>query len=118
MLNRLDESKLKSWIEDSLANNTHSLATGYQGKTLLYADGDEKFVIKAPHGRGLLKYLHTLMLRHEYKAYQQLNGFEAVPACYGLVDNTYLVLEHIDALPIRNNRPSDEEVFFKKCSIK
>lgn len=107
-----DVSVLKSWIETSLQNNTHTLAAGYQGKTLEYDDGKLHLVIKVPHGRGIVRYLHTLMLRHEYRVYQKLTGFEACPECYGLVDNTYLVLEYINAKPIRERRPDNPDIFF------
>ena len=105
-------SALKSWIETSLQTNSHTLAAGYQGKTLEYRDQDYHLVIKVPHGRGLVKYIHTLMLRHEYRVYQQLDNFSASPKCYGMVDNNYLVLEFIHARPIRERRPQNPQHFF------
>ncbi len=108
-----ETSALKAWIETSLRDNSHTLAAGYQGKTLEYRDADYHLVIKVPHGRGLVKYLHTLMLRHEHRVYQQLGDFEASPTCYGMVDNTYLVLEFINAKPIRERRPQNPQDFFE-----
>jgi len=55
MIKGLNESSLKHWIEDSLHNNTHTLAAGYQGKTLLFEDENNRLVIKIPHGAGLVK---------------------------------------------------------------
>ena len=78
MMKELDQSRLTQWIEDSLSNNSNVLAAGYQGKTLLYSENDQKLVIKIPHGRGLIKYLHTRMLRHEANAYQQLKDLDGI----------------------------------------
>lgn len=108
----LDESALTLWVETSLRDNSHTLAAGYQGKTLEYHDNDQHLVIKVPHGKGLVKYFHTLMLRHEHKVYQQLAGFPASPKCYGMLANSYLVLEYIDAKPIREKRPDSPDKFF------
>lgn len=114
MIKGLKESSLKQWIEDSLRNNTHTLAAGYQGKTLLFEGDNYRLVIKTPHGRGLVKYIHTLMLRHEHQVYETLKNFEGCPECYGLVDNKYLVLQFIDGSPIRNKQPDDHDAYFKK----
>ena len=113
MIKDLDQSSLKQWIEDSLSNNTNILAAGYQGKTLLYNKDDQKLVIKIPHGRGFIKYLHTCMIRHEARVYQQLQNLEGTPACYGLIDNQYLALEFINGEPIRNKRPINNEHYFE-----
>jgi len=113
MLKDLDQSKLKQWIEDSLNNNTNILAAGYQGKTLLYRCNDQSLVIKIPHGRGFIKYLHTRMLQHEARVYQQLKHLKGIPACYGLIDNRYLALEFIHGDPIRIKRPVNNERYFK-----
>ena len=114
MIKGIDESIIKQWIEDSLHSNTHVLAAGYQGKTLLFDDASPPVVVKAPHGKGLVKYIHTLMLRHEHRVYQQLSGFEGAPECYGLIDNKYLALEYVKGQPIRQKRPANDERFFKK----
>jgi serine/threonine protein kinase len=105
----LDETALKQWIEESIKTETNTLAAGYQGKTLLFDDGKNKYAIKIPHGKGLVRYFHTHMLRHEHEAYKRLgNDFPGIPACYGLVDNKYLVLEYIAGRTIRMKRPLDE----------
>lgn len=113
MIKGLKESSLKQWIEDSLKNNTNTLAAGYQGQTLFYEDNEHRLVIKAPHGQGIVKYIHTLMLRHENRVYEKLAGFEGCPKCYGLVDNKYLVLEYIDGHPIRKQQPGNHADYFK-----
>ena len=107
----LDETALKQWIEDSLATNTNILAAGYQGKMLHYQDAGHDCLIKVPHGRGLTRLFHRHMLRHEYEVYLQLGDFDGAPACYGLVDEQYLVLEYIAGRTIRKKRPLDEDEF-------
>lgn len=109
-----DKVRLKQWIETSLASNTHSLAAGYQGQTLIYREAGRSLVIKVPHGRGLIRKFHVHMLRHEYAVYKQLENFSAAPKCFGLIDNQYLVLEYINGLPIRQHRPTDEDVYFSE----
>jgi serine/threonine protein kinase len=113
-MQHLDEAALKQWIEESIATNANSLASGYQGQTLLYEDANNRYVIKVPHGRGLSRYFHTVMLRHEYAAYKKLGDFEGAPRCCGLVDNQYLVLEYIEGRTIRTRRPLDEDEFNKR----
>ncbi len=110
----LDESALKKWIEDSLANNENLLAAGYQGKILHYEDADHDYLIKVPHGQGLVRSFHRRMLRHEYAAYQQLGEFDGAPACHGLIDGQYLVLEYVQGRTIRKKRPLDEDEYHTK----
>ena len=111
-LDGLSEDTLARWTEDSLATGTHRLAHGYQGQTLLYRDNDRRLVIKAPAGRGIRKWISTLMLRHEARVYAQLTGFAAAPRCYGLLRDRYLVLEYIEGAPARYAGIADREAFF------
>jgi serine/threonine protein kinase len=114
MISGLNETNLNQWIEDSLQNDSNTMASGYQGKILLYENDSEHLVIKVPHGSGLIKYIHTLMLRHENRVYQNLSDFTDSPKCYGMINNKYLVLEHINGHSIREQRPANEEIYFKK----
>lgn len=111
MIDGVDTIVLRQWIETSLADNSHVLAAGYQGKTLLYEHDGRKFVIKTPHGIGVSRLVHTHMLRHEYQVYRRLADYPYAPICYGMVDNRYLVLEYIDGTTIRDHRPSDEAAY-------
>lgn len=111
-LNGLSEDKLAHWVEDSLATGTHRLARGYQGQTLLYQDNGRRLVIKAASGRGIRNWISTLMLRHEARVYEQLANIPAVPRCYGLLRNRYLVLEYIDGAPARYSEFANREAFF------
>ena len=110
-MHQLDETALKQWIEESIATGSNILAAGYQGQTLLYEDDNNRYVIKVPHGKGLARSFHRRMLRHEYEVYKKLGDFDGAPACYGLIDNQYLVLEFIDGRTIRTKRPLDEDEF-------
>lgn len=113
-LSQGDKARLKQWIASSLASHTHTLAAGYQGQTLIYRDAEKELVIKVPHGRGLIRWFHVRMLHHEYAVYKKLENFSAVPKCYGLIDNQYLVLQYIHGLPIRQGRPQDEAQYFEQ----
>jgi serine/threonine protein kinase len=114
MIDGVDASELKQWIETSLADNSHVLAAGYQGKTLLYEHDGHKFVIKTPHGTGISRLIHTHLLRHEFRVYTKLADYPYAPACYGMVDNRYLVLEYIEGATIRDHRPDDETAYIEK----
>lgn len=111
-LEGITEAGLKQWIETSLAENSNILAEGYQGQTLIYKETSPYLVIKVPHGRGIIRRFHVSMLRHEYEVYCQLKGLQAVPECFGLVDGQYLVLEFIDGVPIRKQRPRQDTEFY------
>ena len=111
-LNGFSQDTLARWIEDSLATGANRLARGYQGQTLLYQDNNRRLVIKAPTGRGIRKWISTLMLRHEARVYARLADFPAAPRCYGLLRNRYLVLEFIDGMSARYAEIADREAFF------
>ena len=111
-LDGLSEDTLARWIEDSLVTGQNRLAHGYQGQTLLYRDNDRRLVIKAPAGRGIHRWIATLMLRHEARVYARLTDFPAAPRCYGLLRNRYLVLEFIDGAPARYAEIADRDAFF------
>jgi len=106
------EDALVRWIEASLTSGSHRLARGYQGQTLLYAHDPVRLVIKAPAGRGLVKWFSQLMLRHEARVYQHLKDFPGVPRCYGLLRGRYLVLEFVAGASMRHAVIGDREAFF------
>lgn len=106
------EDALLRWVEDSLAAGSHRLAQGYQGQTLLYQDPNHRLVIKAPSGRGPMRWLSQFMLRREARVYALLKNFPAVPRCYGLLRNRYLVLDYIEGVSMRHAEIDDRESFF------
>ena len=52
------------------------------------------------------------MLRREYQVYQKLTGLKGIPRCYGMVNDTYLVIEYINGHPIRAKRPVQHTEYF------
>lgn len=105
------EDTLVRWIEVSLATGSHRLAHGYQGAVYLYP-GPPRLVIKAATGTGVMRMLRRRMLRREYTVYQKLGGFRGSPRCHGFLDDRYLILEHIEATPLRRAVLTDRTVFF------
>jgi len=115
MLENLDfisESELTDWVNSHLESAAKELSAGYQGKTLLYSENGHKLVIKAPLGNLLTRPINLFLLRHEYRIYQILSGMQAVPVCYGMANEEYLVLEFIEGHTIRQNRPDSSSSFY------
>jgi len=63
-------------------------------------------------GWGVGSLIRWAMLRNEYRVYSRLSEVHGVPRCYGLLDGRYLVLECIDAVPIRRAQITHRDVFF------
>ena len=103
---------LVDWIESSLASGSNLLATDNQGIVLLYEGDGRKLVIKSAMGRGALRKARQATLEREYAAYRRLAGVEGVPACYGLLEGRYLVLEFIEGAPYRHAVWQDRELWF------
>lgn len=117
MLQNLDyisERELVGWVKQHLDSTEHLLSAGYQGKTLLFQQGEHKLVIKAPLGNPLTRPLNLALLRHEYRIYQRLDGMSAVPHCYGMANEQYLVLEYIEGQTMRDVRPARDSGFYEK----
>jgi serine/threonine protein kinase len=115
MLNNLDfisEAQLTRWVNEHLNSDKFALSAGYQGKTLLFDELNHKLVIKAPLGNFFTRPVNLALLRHEYKIYQKLQGMDAVPVCYGMANNEFLVIEYIEGQTIRHNRPAADSEFF------
>ena len=117
MLENLDfisESELNNWVREHLNSDENALSAGYQGKTLLFNELNHKLVIKAPLGNFLTRPVNLALLRHEYRIYQKLQGMQAVPTCYGMINNEFLVIEYIDGQTIRQRHPESNSEFFVK----
>ena len=113
-MENFDKSEILNRVEKSIKRDENILNRGYQGKVYFYQDGERKFVVKAPIGRGLGRFIRQAMIRHEAKVYSRLNGISGVPHCHGLVGNRYLVLDYIDAEPFEHARIEDHEAFFEE----
>lgn len=105
--------ELRSWIGRSLCHNENVLARSNQGTILLYAEGPHPLVVKTAMGRGVVLKARRRTLLREYAAYQRLAGVIGVPACYGLIDRRYLLLEYVPGTPYREAQFRDRERWFE-----
>lgn len=113
-LDFISESELANWVDTHLDSEVFALSAGYQGKTLLYSENGHNLVIKVPLGNLLTRPVNLALLRHEYRVYQQLQGMQAVPTCYGMARNQYLVIEFIKGHTIRQSRPDTDDEYYVK----
>ena len=110
--------RLRSWIEQSLRSRENILATSNQGTILLCQDrslcpdGQHEIIVKTAMGSGLLLKARRNTLQREYRAYQKLNGVEGVPACFGMLDGQYLLLEFIRGTPYRDADWAERDRWF------
>jgi len=114
---RIDDfatDEFRKWIAAATANQTHLLSQGYQGHTYLYEKGGQRWVVKAPLGWGLARWIRRRMLRHEYRVYATVRDTAGVPKCYGFIDESYLILEYIDGKEIRDATITDPAAFYKE----
>lgn len=106
------ERALRVWIENRLATGEPAHARGYQGAVYLYEGGGQRLIVKVAPGTGTAGWGRRWMLRREYEAYRRLVGFAGAPICYGLINDRYLVLEYVDAPPLRRAPIADPNSFF------
>ena len=109
----ISETELLQWIKSNQKSGSNVLSRGYQGCVYLYEDNRQRLIIKAPMGWGLGWLIRLRMLRNEYRAYSRLSQIQGIARCYGLLDGRYLVLEHIDGIPIRNAQITHQHLFFE-----
>ena len=103
---------LQQWIESSLQSGSNILATSNQGTVLLFEGDGLRVIIKSAMGRGPVRKARQATLEREYSAYQRLQGVEGVPACYGFLDNRYLMMEFIDGITYRDAHWQDRDAWF------
>lgn len=101
---------LQEWVESNLASGDNILARSNQGTVLLYEREGLKLIIKSAMGRGAVRKARQATLEREYQAYTKMHGLIGVPACYGFLDNQYLLMEFIDGVPYRQGQWVDEEI--------
>jgi len=94
--------------------DTRLLGAGYQGQVYAEHTADGLRVVKCASGLPLIRQFRRAMIRREYTAYRRLAGFPGIPRCLGLRDNGELVLEFIDARPLRETGHDlpDRDAFF------
>ena len=103
---------LQQWIESSLASKKNILATSNQGVVLMFEGDGLKMVIKSAMGKGAVRKARQATLEREYCANQRLQRVVGVPACYGLLDGRYLLMEYIDGTTYRQANWQDREAWF------
>ena len=108
----INQPEFRQWIETSLARRENVLAVSNQGTILHYSVGGTDLIVKTAMGRGLVRLLRQRTLLREYEAYRRMEGLKGVPACHGLVDGRYLVIEFIRGTPYREATWSDRDAWF------
>lgn len=114
MKNLINQPEFKAWIERSLERGENILAVSNQGTILHYKKHDVELIVKAAMGRGLLRFLRQRTLRREFEAYQRMRDIAGVPACHGMVDGRYLVIEFIRGVPYREAVWQDRDLWFRE----
>ncbi|HZF27539.1 MAG TPA: hypothetical protein VE907_00320 [Gammaproteobacteria bacterium] len=108
-------AELDDWLRRAMsAAHGTRLGTGYQGAVHLYASPVGDVVVKQPHQGRWLSPLGRHLLRREAAVYAQLVGVPGIPRSYGLLDERYLLLEHVPGPSYRGQetRLADRERFF------
>lgn len=105
---------LADWAETSLASGRNVLATSNQGTVLLFRDAGVEFVVKVAMGEGAVLRARRATLRREARAYERMDGLRGVPSFYGLLDDRFLVLEHLDGTPYRDTGIADRDTWFAR----
>ena len=113
----INQPEFRQWIERSLERQENILAVSNQGTILRYQRDDLDLVVKSAMGRGLLRKFRERTLQTEHLAYQRLLGLKGVPACYGMVDNRYLVIEHVHGKPYREASWDNRDAWFEKFLV-
>ena len=103
---------LAHWADRSLREGTNILATSNQGTVLRYQEGDHDLVLKTAMGQGTVLHARRATLDREYSAYHRIEGIPGVPRCYGMLEDRYLVLEHVEGTPYRDAHIDDRERWF------
>lgn len=108
------EPELAIWLERLDFRSGRSLGQSNQGEVRRFRFGDHDLAIKAPSGRGLLRWLRLQALRREYRTYRQLEGLNGFARCHGLFGDRYLVLDYIEGQDFRHAVLPDPGRFFDR----
>ena len=105
-------SDLLSWIEAGLDSQSNILARSNQGTVLLFEGDGLRLVVKTAMGRGAVRRARQATLEREYAANVRMQGLTGVPACYGFLENRYLVTEYIEGTAYRHASWDDRDAWF------
>jgi predicted Ser/Thr protein kinase len=103
----MDESLqrgLRQFLADDRQLDAALLSSGYQGVAYLYDQDGYKLVVKEAAGGAFTGWFHQLMLRREARVYVLLADVEGVPHSPGFLDDTWLVLDFVDARSLKEER--------------
>ncbi|TVS11312.1 MAG: hypothetical protein EA419_08460, partial [Wenzhouxiangella sp.] len=104
--------RLAEWLEGLDFRSGTLLGRSNQGEVRRFHHAGMDLAIKAPSGRGLLRWLRLLSLKREYRTYRQLAGLSGFARCHGLFSDRYLVLDYIDGEDFRLAQIPDRSAFF------
>ena len=96
--------ELLRWARSGEHSAEALISSGYQGAAYLYEGSQDRRVIKAATGAGILGWVRRRMIRREFAIYQRLASVDGVPHCHGLLDGQYLVLDFFDGVPLSDVR--------------
>lgn len=110
------QQDLRAWLSDAKSREAALLSSGYQGSTYLYEQGGQRLVIKKAGRKFLVGWINRRMLQREARIYQRLTTVEGVPHSPGMLDDTWLVLEHIEGRVLKARRMPirESEVFYDR----
>ena len=103
------------WLRGAVkASAGRRLGSGYQATVHLYTTPAGNLVAKKAHTSKRLGFLWRYLLRREDWVYARLRGVPGVPRSFGMLDDEFLVLEHIAGLSLRAHETilRDRERFF------
>lgn len=110
----INQPEFRQWIERSLQQREHILAVSNQGTILHYQNHGVELIVKTAMGRGLARKAREKTLLREYRAYQHMAGLKGIPACHGMIDDRYLVIEFIHGTPYRQAEWNDRDRWFRE----
>jgi tRNA A-37 threonylcarbamoyl transferase component Bud32 len=93
---------LHSALVDLDFDQGEPLGLSNQGEVRRFRIDGLDLAIKRPKGRGLAWRLRAATIRHEYRAYEKLDGLDGIPSCYGLLPGDRLVLAFVQGSPLRD----------------
>ena len=100
---QIDLPRLADDLRRGLLDRAEPLASSNQGRIHRIDRDGIALVVKSPAGRGLRAAVNRWTLAREARAYARLGGIEGIPACHGLIDGRWLVLDFVDARPLRDS---------------
>jgi predicted Ser/Thr protein kinase len=98
------QEDLRAWLRDDARRERALLSAGYQGSAYLYDSNGDRLVIKQAGGSWLTGWFHRHMLKREARVYKRLEAVNGVPHSPGMLDDTWLVLEFVDGVSLKDAR--------------